>query len=120
MSNDPYVKEWNTATGSAFAIAILIGLFVGYKTEMINAAFTMLVISGLYLAVSFYLKSRKDDSGGPSEFGAAVMGGVLLCGLGVCGFIFKLTGDVIVTVICILAVVMASSVAMIMSYRKYL
>ena len=120
MAEDSDVKKWNTATACAFAVAIIAGILVGYFTEIVNAVFTVLIISGGYLAVSFYIKDRNDTSGGPSEYGAAVMGGVLLAGIGACGIIFRLTDNVILTIACILAVVMLASVIMIFRYRKYL
>jgi hypothetical protein len=50
----------------------------------------------------------------------AVMGGVLLAGIGVCGFIYSYTSDVTLTAICIIAVLIVSSAIMIIRNRRYL
>jgi len=120
VSEDSDVKKWNTAAAFAFAVAIIAGILVAYFTEIVNGVFAILIISGGYLAVSFYIKDRDDTSGGPSEYGAAVMGGVLLAGIGACGIVFRLTDNVMITIACILAVVMLASLVMIFRYRKYL
>jgi len=120
MSDDPDTKKWNTASGVAFAIAIAAGLLVGYFTEFILGIFTIFTISGLYLSIAFYIRGKKDISGGPSEFGAVVMGGVLVAGIGVCGFIYMFTENVVLTIACVLGVVMLSTAVMIISYKKYL
>ena len=120
MSGDSDVKKWNTAAAFAFVVAIIAGILVAYFTEIVNGVFAILIISGGYLAVSFYIKDRNDTSGGPSEYGAAVMGGVLLAGIGACGIVFRLTDNVMITIACILAVVMLASLVMIFRYRKYL
>jgi len=120
MSDGPYVNEWNNGARYAFVIAIAIGLYVGYTTEIVNGVFVILILSGAYLAVSFYFKDKKDDSGGPSEFGAAMVGGILVAGIGACGLVYKFTDDVIITVVCVLAVIIVTSAMMAMRYRKYL
>lgn len=120
MSEDKKMDKWNTASAIAFAAAIGIGILIGYLTDFVNGVFAIMVISGGYLAISFYLRDRDDTSGGPSEFGAAIMGGVILAGIGVCGMIYRFTDNVILTIACILAVIMLASVIMIFRYRKYL
>jgi len=113
-------KQYNIAISAAFAVAILLGVLVGINLGFVNGVFTVLVVSGVFLAASFYLKDRKENSGGPSELGAAVMGGVLLAGIGACGFVYSFTEDVAITVVCLIAVMVLSSAVLFARYRKYL
>jgi hypothetical protein len=121
MDDDRSTRRYNMAASAAFIVAIVLGAAVWYYTgNFINAVFTILLVSGLYLAVSFYLRDRKERSNGPSEFGAAIMGGVLLAGIGASGFVYSFTQDVTITVICLIAAFIASSIVMVTFYRKYL
>jgi hypothetical protein len=120
MTDDPSTKKWNIATAIALIVAIIAGIAVGYYVDLMMGIFTILIISGGYLAASFFIKDRNDRSGGPSEYGAAVMGGVLLAGIGACGFVYRFTDNVMITVACVLGVVMLASVVMIFFYKAYL
>ena len=113
-------KQYDVTTGAAFGIAFLIGVTVGIYAGFMNGIFTILVLSGAYLALSFFLKEKKEDNGGPSELGAAVMGGVLLAGIGICGYVYNFTEDVGITVVCLIAVMILSSAILFYRYRKYL
>ena len=116
---DEFTKEWNTATATVLAIGLIIGLWIGINTSMMNLVFTILIVSGLYFAVSFHL--RDDDiGGGPSSASGAIMGGVLLAGIGICGFIHYFTSDVTITAVGIIAVMLVSSAVMIIRNRQYL
>lgn len=112
-------KKWNIATGVVMAIGLILGLAIGFYTTMMNLVFTMLIVSGVYFAVSFHL--RDDDiGGGPSSASGAIMGGVLLAGIGTCGFIHYFTSDVTITAVGIIAVMLAASAVMIIRNRQYL
>ena len=113
-------KQYNITTIAAYIAAIVAGIVVGIYFGFMNGVFTVLVISGTYLALSFFVKDRKDSEGGPSELGAAVMGGVLLAGIGICGFVYGITEDVSITVVCLIAVMILSSAILFFRYRKYL
>ena len=114
MSSEPNIKDNSTAVGAAFAVALLIGVTVGFLTkDFMNAVFTILIVSGVSLAVLFHLRDKRKDSSGPSEFGAAVMGGVLLAGIGACGFVHYFTQDVTITAVCLIGVFIAASLVMV-------
>lgn len=120
MSEEPETKKWNNVTGAAFAIAIVIGAVVGYLTEWMNAVFAFLIVSGIYFAVSFYIRDDSRKSGEPSMTDGAIMGGVLLTGIGICGFIYYYTKDAMITAIAIIAVMLIASATMIIRNRRYL
>lgn len=113
-------KQYNITTIAAYIAAIVAGIVVGIYLGFMNGVFTALVFSGVYLALSFFIKDRKENDGGPSELGAAVMGGVLLAGIGVCGFVYNFTEDVAITVVCLITVMILSSAILFFRYRKYL
>ncbi len=113
-------KQYNITTMAAYIAAIVVGVVVGIYFGFMNGVFTVLVISGAYLALSFFVKDRKENEGGPSELGAAVMGGILLAGIGVCGFVYSSTEDVAIAVVCLIAVMILSSAILFFRYRKYL
>lgn len=113
-------KQYNITTGAAFGIAFLLGMFVGVNHGIMNGIFTILILSGAYLSLSLYLRDREDNTGGPSELGAAVVGGFLLAGIGVCGLVYNFTESVVITVVCLIAVMLLSSAILFSRYRKYL
>ena len=120
MEPDQETKKWNTITGIAFAIALVAGAITGYKFGFLFAVYTILIVSGVYFAVSFYIRDDSKETGGPSAVDGAIMGGVLLAGIGACGFIYGFTEDVTITAVCIIAVMIAASATMIIRNRKYL
>ncbi|MBR4685366.1 MAG: hypothetical protein IKP04_02425 [Candidatus Methanomethylophilaceae archaeon] len=113
-------KQHNITTGAAFGIAILLGIFIGINYGIMNGVFTILIVSGVYLSVSLYLKDKEENTGGPSELGAAITGGILLAGIGACGFVYSFTESVVITVVCLIAVMLLSSAILFSRYRKYL
>ncbi len=120
MAEDSETKRWNTITGVALAIAIVISVAVAFVYGIINGVFTLLILTGLFLAIEFYLRDSSRKSGGPSTADGIIMGGVLLAGIGACGFIYTFTNDVMVTSICIIAVMFVAAGVMIMRNRSYL
>ena len=113
-------KQYDVTTGAALGIAVLIGVTGGIYAGFMNGIFTILVISGAYLALSFFLKEKDEQNAGPSELGAAMMGGMLLAGIGICGFVYNFTENVAITVVCLIVVMILSSAILFYRYRKYL
>ncbi len=120
MEEDPQTKKWNMIAGVALITAIIIGITVGYLTEIMNGVYAFLIVTGIFMAVSFYLRDESRKSGGPSAADGAIMGGVLLCGIGICGFVHSYLNDVTITAVCIIAVLIASSAVMIVRNRRFL
>jgi hypothetical protein len=114
------IRKQNAAIGASLAIAVIIGIVVGMYFDIANGVFAVLVASGVFLTLSFLLKEKKEGNDGPSELGAAEMGGVLLTGIGICGFIYSLTQNVAVTVVCLIAVMVLSAAILFFRYRRYL
>ena len=113
-------KGFDAVTAAACALAVAAGIAVGFYLGPANGVFTVLIASGAYLALSFALKERKERDEGPSELGAAVTGGVLLAGIGICGFVYSFTEEVPVTVVCLIAVMVLSAAILFIRYRRYL
>ena len=120
MTEDPETMKWNRTTALFGIVAIALGAVVFYLSDVFNAVFTILIVSGIYFAVSFYLRDESRKSGGPSTADGAIMAGVLLAGIGVCGFIHYFFNDVTITAVCIIAVMIATASVMIVRNRKYL
>lgn len=120
MADDPETKKWGTITGIAFVVALIAGSAAGYLLGLPYALYTFLIVSGIYFAISFYIRDDSKDTGGPSVADGAIMGGVLLAGIGACGFIYGYTDDVTITAVAIIAVMIVASATMILRNRKYL
>lgn len=120
MSEDAETEKWNRLTGAGFVIAIAAGIVVGYLTVWMNAVFTFLIVTGVFLAASFYLRDDSRKTGGPSAADGAIMGGVLLAGIGACGIVYESTKDVMITAICIIATMFLASAVMIIRNRRFL
>jgi len=113
-------KKWNTNTGIAFAAAIVIGIAVGLLTDIFNAVYAILIVFGCYFAVSMYLRDESKKNGGPSAADGAIIGGILLAGIGVCGFLYYYTENVIATSVAIIVVMLIAAAIMIVRNRRYL
>ncbi len=120
MEEDPETKRWNNITGISLAAAIIISIAVGFLTVPMNGVFCALLLSGIFLAVEFYLRDASRKSGGPSTADGVIMAGVLLAGIGACGFVFTYTDDVMITSICIIAVLIVAAGVMVLKNRNYL
>ncbi len=120
MADGPSVDGWNKITGLALIVALLLGAIIGFYTGFMNGVFMFLVVSGLYLALSFFMRDNSDDSAGPTAGEGAIMGGILLAGIGVCGFIHYYLNDVMITAACLIAVMLLVSGVMIVRNRRYL
>ena len=120
MAEDPETKKWNTITGTALVIVLIASIAVAVFSGIGNGVFTLLILTGAFLAVEFYLRDSSRKSGGPSTADGVIMGGVLLAGIGVCGFIYTYTNDVMITSVSIIAVMIAAAAVMILKNRTYL
>ncbi len=113
-------KKWNTNTGIAFVAAIVAGIAVGLLTDIFNAVYTILIVFGCYFAVSMYLRDDTNECGGPSAADGAIIGGVLLAGIGVCGLLYYYTENVIATSVAVIAVMLMAAAIMIVRNKRYL
>ncbi len=120
MAEDPQTKKWNNITGVALVSALIIGIAVGILYGLMNGVFSFLTLSGVFMSISFYLRDESRTSGGPSTADGAIMGGVILAGIGVCGFVYTQTDDVMITSVCVIAVMIAASAVMIVRNRRFL
>jgi len=120
MVQDPETAKWNKITGISFVAALAIGAVVFVFTDIFMALFAVLIASGVFFAVSFYLRDDSRKAGGPSTADGAIMAGVLLAGIGVCGFIHYFFDNVTLTAICIIAVMLAAAGVMVIRNRRYL
>ena len=112
--------KWNKITGAAFIVSLIASAVVGIFGGLMTGTFTFLVLTGVFMTISFYLRDESRTSGGPSVTDGAMMGGILLAGIGVCGFIYTYTENVMITSICIIVVLVASSMVMIVRNRRFL
>lgn len=119
MDDEEYTKRWNNITTAAFIASIAVGIVVGYFTQFFNGVYTVLIMFGIYFAIYFHYH---DDASvlGPSSADGAIMGAVLLCGVGLCGFMYYFTGDVTVTAIGFIAVLIAVAGVMVVRNRRFL
>jgi len=120
MAQDSETAKWNRITGISFAVALAIGAVVFVFSDIFIALFAVLIASGVFFAVSFYLRDESRKSGRPSTADGAIMAGVLLAGIGVCGIIHYFLDDVTITAICIIAVMIAAAGVMVVRNRRYL
>jgi len=120
MEDDPETKRWNTITGISLVVAVAISIAVGFLTEPLNGVFSVLILSGLFLSVEFYLRDESRKSGGPSTADGVIMAGILLAGIGACGFVYSYTDDIMITSVCVIAAMMVAAAVMIIRNRRFL
>ncbi|MBE6528156.1 MAG: hypothetical protein E7Z64_03170 [Thermoplasmata archaeon] len=120
MTEESETKRWNSITGAALAAAIALGIGVGIFLGLMQGVFTFLIASGAFLALSFFLRDESREVGGPTTADGAIMAGVLLAGVGVCGFVYLYTEDVMITSVCVIAAMLCASAVMLIRSRRFL
>jgi len=120
MEDDPETKRWNTITGISLVVAVAISIAIGFLTEPLNGVFSVLILSGLFLSVEFYLRDESRKSGGPSTADGVIVAGILLAGIGACGFVYSYTDNVMITSVCVIAAMMVAAAVMIIRNRRFL
>jgi len=110
--------RWDLITGVAMAAAIAAGIVVARMTEFFNGVFAVMIVSGLYLAFSFYIRDDTRGSGKISEADGPIMGGVLLFGIGVSGMLHYYIDNVTITAVSIIAFMILASAVMLIRNRE--
>lgn len=112
-------RMWNGITAGAILLAIAIGIVLYVVTgNVFDTVFSILMVFGAYLAVSSRFRNLDDDGYGPSEGDVTMVAGVLLAGVGAAGFAHSLTGDVMITVAVIIAIVAIVGIMMAVKNRN--
>jgi len=119
MSTADDTKKWNNITTIAFVVAIVAGVAVGVFTDAYNAVYTILIVFGCYFSIAMYIRDDTRKTG-PSSADGAIAGGVLLAGIGVCGFLYYYSENVIATSVAIIAVMLVAAGIMIVRNRRFL
>ena len=120
MAEGSGTTNWNLITGIFFAIAVIAGVAVGMLYGFLYGFCTFIIITGLFLGVSFYIRDESRSTGGPSTSDGAIMGSIILCGLGACGAIHSALDNVTITAVCIIAVMVLAAAVMMVRNRRYL
>lgn len=119
MTNDNSGRMWNGITAGAILLAVVLGIVLYVVTgDAFDAVFAMILVFGLYLAISSRFRNKDEEGYGPSDADVVAVAGILLAGIGVAGFAHSLTGNVLITVAVIIAIVAVVGILMAVKNRN--
>lgn len=114
-------RTLNAISAGALLLAIALGVILYTVTEQaLDAIWTILIVFGIYMAISSVLRGKNTDSFGPSEADVTIVGGTLLAGVGLAGLVYSLTNEVLYTVALIIAIVAIVGIIMAIKNRDVL
>lgn len=114
-------RTLNAISAGALLLAIALGVILYTVTEQaLDAIWTILIVFGIYMAISSVLRGKNTDNFGPSEADVTIVGGTLLAGVGLAGLVYSLTNEVLYTVALIIAIVAIVGIIMAIKNRDVL
>ncbi len=122
MTEDTRTKSrtWDAISLGAFLIAIALGIVLyWYMGDLIIAFGTLLIVFGLYMAISSLARDGGDDGFGPSEKDVSMAGGALIAGVGATCFVWGFTHTVMITVAVLIVIVAVVGMIMAIKNRSY-
>ncbi|MBO4569302.1 MAG: hypothetical protein J5674_05055 [Candidatus Methanomethylophilaceae archaeon] len=113
----------NTRTMGAISagvllLAVVLGIILYVVTgDALDALWIVTIVFGIYIAATSLFKNGENGFG-PSNGDAALVGGILLAGIGVTGLLHGFLGNVLLTVAVFIAIVAAVVIVMAVKNRK--
>lgn len=99
-------RTWSAISVGVFLLSLALGILLYMQTnDVFDAFWTILIVFGIYMAVSSVLRPNDTDNFGPSPADATIAGGVVLAGVGAAGLVYSFTGEVLYTAVVIIVVV---------------
>ena len=111
-------KTMGAISAGVFLLAIVLGIVLYVTTgDALDALWIVIIVFGIYIAATSLFKGG-DGNFGPSNGDAALVGGVLLAGVGVTGLVNGFLNNVLLTVAVFIAIVAAVVIIMAVKNRK--
>lgn len=112
-------RTWGAISAGAFLLSIALAIILYVVTgDPLTALWTILIVFGIYMAVTAPLRSKGGDGAfGPSAADASVAGGILLAGVGATGFVYDYCQDVLITVAVFIVIVAVVGIVMAIKNR---
>ena len=112
-------RTWNAISIGAFLLSIALAIVVYITTrDLGNSLWTLLIVFGLFVAVSSPFKDRSTDNFGPSPADAGTAGGIILAGIGAAGLVYGYTHEVLYTVVVIIVIMAVVGIFMAVKNRN--
>ena len=111
-------RTMGAISAGVFMLAIVLGIILYLTTgNALDALWAVIIMFGVYIAAASLLKGG-DNNFGPSYGDAALVGGVLLAGIGVTGLINGLVHNILITVAVFIAIIAVVVIIMAIKNRK--
>lgn len=112
-------RTWNAISIGAFLLSVALGIVVYVVTrDLGNALWTLLIVFGLFVAVTSPFKDRGEDNFGPSAADASAAAGIVLAGIGLAGIVYSFTHEVLYTVVVIIVIMAVVGIFMAVKNRN--
>ncbi len=96
-------------------MGILLYVAIG---DLLSTFSAILLVYGLYIAIMSFAKKGGEDNFGPSASDAAMAAGAVLAGIGLAGFAYSFTDDVLITVAVLIIVLAVVGITMAIKNRN--
>ena len=112
-------RTWNAIAVGMLLIAIALGVILYFYTgDLLNAFSAILLVFGLYIATTSFARKGGEDNFGPSASDAVMAAGGIVAGVGVTGFVYSLSGEVLITAAVLIIIVAVIGIAMALKNRN--
>lgn len=112
-------RTWNAVAVGALLIAAALAIILyWYQRDLICAFGTLLLVYGIYMAGTSFLKSGGESNFGPSDADAALAAGTVVAGVGVTCLVWGFTGEVLITVAVLIIILAVVGIIMAMKNRN--
>ena len=112
-------RTWNAIAVGMLLIAIALGVILYFYTgDLLNAFSAILRVFGLYIAATSFARKGGENNFGPSASDAAMAAGGIVAGVGVTGFVYSLSGEVLITAAVLIIIVAVIGIAMALKNRN--
>ena len=112
-------RTWNAISAGVLLLAIAVGVLLFVATDDLLSTFSViLLVYGLYIAVMSFAKKGGEDNFGPSAADAAMAAGAVIAGIGLAGFAYSFTDNVLITVAVLIIVLAVVGIVMAIKNRN--
>ena len=112
-------RTWNAIAVGMLLIAIALGVILYFYTgDLLNAFSAILLVFGLYIAATSFARKGGENNFGPSASDATMAAGGIVAGVGVTGFVYSLSGEVLITAAVLIIIVAVIGIAMALKNRN--
>lgn len=112
-------RTWSALAVGALLIAVALGvLLYWYTDDLLNAFAVILLVFGLYIAATSFMKKGGEDNFGPSAADASLAAGIVVAGVGITCFVYSATAEILPTVAVLIIIVAVVGIAMAVKNRN--